>query len=75
MVWAPAVDGAVLVSLRGGDFELEVGQDLSIGYQDHDADGVTLYLEESVTFRAISPEAAIGLAYADAKKAARGRRR
>ncbi len=75
VLWAPAVDGAVVVSLRGGDFELVVGQDFSIGYLDHDADGVTLYLEESVTFRAISPEAAIGLVYADAKKPARGRRR
>ncbi len=75
VVWAPAVDGAVVVSLRGGDFELVVGQDFSIGYLEHDADGVTLYLEESVTFRAISPEAAIGLVYADAKKPARGRRR
>jgi uncharacterized linocin/CFP29 family protein len=68
VVWAPAVDGAVLVSLRGGDFELEVGQDFSIGYSSHDAEGVTLYLEESVTFRAISPEAAIALVYAEAKK-------
>lgn len=73
VVWAPAVDGAVLVSLRGGDFELEVGQDFAIGYLDHDAESVTLYLEESLTFRAISPEAAIGLVYADAKKPRRGR--
>ena len=55
VVWAPAVDGAVVVSLRGGDFELEVGQDFSIGYLDHDAEGVTLYLEESVTFRCDQP--------------------
>ena len=75
VVWAPAVDGAVVVSLRGGDFELEVGQDFSIGYLDHDVEGVTLYLEESVTFRAISPEAAIGLAYADEKPKGRARRR
>ena len=75
VVWAPAVDGAVVVSLRGGDFELEVGQDFSIGYLDHDAEGVTLYLEESVTFRSISPEAAIALAYADEKPKGRARRR
>ncbi len=31
-VWAPAVKGAVLLSVRGGDFELTVGQDLSIGF-------------------------------------------
>ena len=37
VVWAPAVDGAVVLSQRGDDFELVVGQDLSIGYTDHDA--------------------------------------
>ena len=35
IVWAPAADGAVVLSLRGGDFELTVGQDFSIGYLDH----------------------------------------
>lgn len=67
VVWAPAVDGAVVVSLRGGDFELIVGQDFSLGYLSHDADSVTLYLEESLTFRSTGPEAAIALAYADQK--------
>jgi uncharacterized linocin/CFP29 family protein len=76
VVWAPAVEGAVVVSQRGGDFELLVGQDLSIGYLEHDREAVTLYLEESLTFRAAGPEAAVALAYADepARKA-RARRR
>lgn len=65
VVWAPAVDGAIVVSLRGGDFQLTCGQDFSIGYLDHDADRVRLYLEESITFRAHSPEAGIALVYAD----------
>jgi uncharacterized linocin/CFP29 family protein len=65
VVWAPAVNGAVVLSQRGGDFEMVVGQDLSIGYLGHDREGVTLYLEESVTFRAAGPEAAIALRYAD----------
>lgn len=73
VVWAPAVDGAVVVSQRGGDFELVVGQDLSIGYLEHDRETVTLYLEESLTFRAAGPEAAIALAYADVP-AGKGRR-
>lgn len=60
---AQAVNGAVVVSLRGGDFELVSGQDLSIGYADHDADNVRLYLEESIAPRICSPEAAIHLAY------------
>lgn len=64
IVWAPAVDGAVVMSQRGGDFELVVGQDLSIGYLAHDAESVTLYLQESFTFRCLGPEAAISLRYA-----------
>jgi len=74
VVWAPAVDGAVVVSLRGGDFELIVGQDFSIGYLVHDAETVTLYLEESLTFRATGPEAAIALEYERVKPKARARR-
>jgi uncharacterized linocin/CFP29 family protein len=61
VVWAPGVDGAVLVSLRGGDFIFDCGQDLSIGYDSHDGDGVRLYLEESFSFRVATPEAAVAL--------------
>lgn len=63
IVSAPAVDGAVLLSTRGGDFELTVGQDFSIGYLEHTATSVRLYLQESMTFRVLSPEAAVPLAY------------
>ena len=63
MVWAPAVDGAVVLSQRGGDFELAVGQDLSLGYLEHSAAKVRLYLQESFTFRVLSPEAAVPLSY------------
>ena len=48
-----------MLSLRGGDFILDSGQDLSIGYLDHDADAVRLYLEESFSFRVIEPDAAV----------------
>lgn len=61
MVWAPGLDGALVVSKRGGDFALDVGQDLSIGYSRHDAEVVTLYLEESFSFRVSEPDAAIVL--------------
>lgn len=64
IVWAPAVDGAVVLSLRGGDTELVVGQDFSIGYLEHDATWVKLYLQESFTFRVLTPEAAVPLVYA-----------
>jgi uncharacterized linocin/CFP29 family protein len=63
LVWAPALDGAVVASMRGDDFELIIGQDLSIGYLGHDAAKVTLYLEESLTFRLLSPQAAVPLFY------------
>jgi uncharacterized linocin/CFP29 family protein len=61
IVWAPGVQGAVVLSLRGGDFLFESGQDLSIGYQAHDAETVQLYLEESFSFRVATPEAAVAL--------------
>jgi len=61
LVWAPGVQGAVVVSVGGGHFLFESGQDLSIGYQSHDADAVQLYLEESFSFRIATPEAAVAL--------------
>jgi uncharacterized linocin/CFP29 family protein len=61
IVWAPGLDGAVVMSKRGGDFVLSVGQDFSIGYTSHDAELVTLYLEESFNFRVTEPDAAVVL--------------
>ena len=61
IVWAPGLAGAITMSLRGGDFLLESGQDLSIGYSHHDADEVHLYLEESFSFVVATPEAAAPL--------------
>lgn len=66
IVWAPAVDGAVVLSTRGGDFELIVGQDFSIGYAAHDAEQVELYVQETATFIAYTPEAAVPLLYESA---------
>jgi uncharacterized linocin/CFP29 family protein len=61
VVWAPGVMGGVALSLRGGDFLFESGQELSIGYLDHDAEVVRLYLEESFALRIATPEAAVWL--------------
>jgi uncharacterized linocin/CFP29 family protein len=61
IVWAPGVKGAVVISQRGEDFLFESGQDLSIGYLDHDRDVVRLYLEESFSFHVATPEAAVAL--------------
>ena len=58
----PASQGGVVLSLRGGDFVLDSGQDLSIGYRSHDGDVVRLYIEESFSFRVIEPDAAIASA-------------
>ena len=63
LVWAPGLDGGRWSSTRGGDFELTVGQDFSIGYLDHDAERVRLYIEESFTFWLQSPQAAVPLAF------------
>jgi uncharacterized linocin/CFP29 family protein len=67
LVWAPGVDGAIVLSLRGGDFLLECGQDISIGYDSHDRDNVELYLVESFSFRVATPEAAVALPAAKAE--------
>jgi uncharacterized linocin/CFP29 family protein len=61
IVWAPALDGAFLLSTRGGDFELRLGQDLSIGYLAHDATTIELYFQETLTFQVHTGEAAICL--------------
>jgi uncharacterized linocin/CFP29 family protein len=61
VVWAPGVEGAIVLSLRGGDFVLDCGEDLSIGYLAHDADQVQLYLEESISFHVVEPDAAVAL--------------
>jgi uncharacterized linocin/CFP29 family protein len=61
IVWAPGITGGVLLSMRGGDFLLDSGQDLSVGYLSHDAEQVDLYIEESFAFRVGSPEAALAI--------------
>ena len=61
IVWAPAVKGGAVVSMRGGDFLFDSGQDLSIGYESHDAEAVQLYIEESFAFQVATPEAAVPL--------------
>lgn len=61
IIWAPAIDGGFLVSTRGGDFELRIGQDTSIGYLSHDDHSVQLYLQETLTFLVHTGEAAVPL--------------
>ena len=61
IIWAPALEGALLVSTRGGDYELHLGQDLSIGYSGHDRDTVDLYLVETLGFLALTDESSVPL--------------
>jgi uncharacterized linocin/CFP29 family protein len=64
IIWAPAIEGAFLLSTRGGDYELYLGQDLSIGYQSHDNDSIELYFQESLTFLVQTSEAGVVIATA-----------
>lgn len=59
IIWAPAIEGGFLFSTRGGDFELSIGQDLSIGYLSHSSTAVQLYLQETFTFRVLTTEAVV----------------
>ncbi|AVH22136.1 bacteriocin family protein [Nocardia cyriacigeorgica] len=61
IIWAPAIDGAFVLTTRGGDFDLQIGQDLSIGYLSHDAESVQLYFQQSLTFLVYTAEAAVAL--------------
>jgi len=61
ILMSQALKGGVLLSARGGDFELTVGQDMSIGYTGHDRQDIELYLTESFTFRVLQPAAAVEL--------------
>jgi uncharacterized linocin/CFP29 family protein len=61
IIWAPAIAGAFILTTRGGDFDLHIGQDLSIGYSTHSKTTVTLYLQETITFLLLTAEAAVAL--------------
>jgi uncharacterized linocin/CFP29 family protein len=61
IVWAPAIEGAFLLSTRGGDYELILAQDLSIGYSSQDADTVSMYFVQALTFLVHTPEASVAL--------------
>jgi uncharacterized linocin/CFP29 family protein len=63
VIWAPAVDGAVVLSMQGGDFSLTCGQDFAVGSTRHGPSSVELFIEESVCFRVVTPEAAVALIY------------
>lgn len=61
LVWGPAIEGAFVLTTRGGDFELNLGQDVSIGYTGHTDSAVRLYLQETFIFRVLTGEASVAL--------------
>ncbi len=50
-----------MLTTRGGDFSLWLGQDASIGYLSHTSAQVELYLQETLTFLVCTAEAAVSL--------------
>src|SRR5262249_41203113 len=61
IIWAPALEGAFVLTARGGDFDLQIGQDVSIGYLSHTDSVVRLYLQETFTFFLLTSEASVAL--------------
>jgi uncharacterized linocin/CFP29 family protein len=61
IIWAPAIEGAVVLTTRGGDFDLHVGQDFSIGYLSSSETAVKLYLQETFTFLLLTTEASVSI--------------
>ena len=59
IVLSSQYETSMLVSLRGGDSELIIGQDFSIGYQSHTNTEVNFYITESFTFRTLAPESIV----------------
>ncbi|KAB3530331.1 bacteriocin family protein [Alkaliphilus pronyensis] len=56
IVYAPALEGALMVPYDHDDLEFTIGQDFSIGYQSHDSSKVKLFITESFTFRVLNPD-------------------
>ena len=75
IIWAPAIAGAFVLTTRGGDFGLYIGQDISIGYLSHTDASVRLYLQETFTFLLLTTEAAVALNPPRSAPAAAPRRR
>lgn len=67
IIWAPAIQGGLILTTRGGDFDLTLGQDFSIGYLRHTDQEIELYLQESFSFRLLTTEAIVALPAASLK--------
>ena len=56
-----------MLTTRGGDFALHLGEDVSIGYLGHDDKTVRLYLQETFTFLLLTTEASVALTAGESK--------
>jgi uncharacterized linocin/CFP29 family protein len=54
---SPVIEGAVLLSTRGGDFIITIGGDFTVGYRSHDENSVHLFCVETVAVQLLTPEA------------------
>ena len=54
---SPVLDGAVVLSTRGGDFLTTVGGDFTVGYRWHDDKAVHLFCVETIAPQLLTPEA------------------
>ncbi len=61
VLMSPILEGGFLLSMRGGDFEIVLGQDATLGWESHNGRKITLFLTESFTFRVLEPKAAVPL--------------
>ena len=50
-----------MLTTHRGDFELNLGQDVSIGYLSHTDSAVKLYLQETFVLRVLTTEASVAL--------------
>ena len=73
IVWAPAIAGAFVLTTRGGDFGLYLGQDISIGYLSHTETTIRLYLQETFTFLLLTTEASVALNAPESSRSKSGR--
>jgi hypothetical protein len=57
IIWAPAIAGSLVLTTRGGDFERDIGQEISIAYLSQSSTMVEFHLQETFTFRMLTSEA------------------
>src|SRR5699024_1699031 len=62
IIFSNTLEGAFLIPYDHEDLELTIGQDFSIGYEDHDAQEVRLFITESFTFRVLDENIIISYA-------------